>query len=95
MNHSIEDLIKRINAMHDLAVKAHRVRNQYASGSGKSYDHEECKHLLEQVQSLAAGIAADKIGETIPTDMEYDKAVKELKGTRMDDNYYYFYPDAN
>ena len=50
--------------------------------------------MLEQVQSMAAGIAADDIGDTIPTDMEYDKAVKELKGTRMDDNYYYFYPDT-
>ena len=90
MKHSIEDLIKRLKSMHDIAVKAHRVRNQYSKNSGKNYDHATCKHMLEQVQSMAAGIAADDIGDIIPTDMEYDKAIKDLKGTRMDDNYYYF-----
>ena len=42
MNHSIEQLIERINAMHDLAVKAHRVRNQYSSLAREDYDHDAC-----------------------------------------------------
>ena len=98
MNHSIEKLIERINAMHDLAVKAHRVRNQYSGMAREDYDHDACKHLLEQVQDLARGIANDRIGTKIPTDMEYkdiekkvlDDALKDIKGTRMDDAYFYF-----
>ena len=98
MNHSIEQLIERINAMHDLAVKAHRVRNQFSGMAREDYDHDACKHLLEQVQELARGIANDSIGDKIPTEMEYkdledivlDNALKDLKGTRMDPAYFYF-----
>jgi hypothetical protein len=50
------------------------------------------------VQELARGSANDPIGDKIPTEMEYkdledivlDNALKDLKGTRMDDAYYYF-----
>jgi len=97
MNHSIEQLIERINAMHDLAVKAHRVRNQYSSLAREDYDQDACKHLLEQVQELARGIANDPIGDRIPTEMDFkdledvvlDNALKDIQGTRMDDAYFY------
>ena len=59
MNHSIDQLIQRIDAMRDLAVKANRVRNQYSGQSRKDYDHDACKHLLEQIQDLARGIVND------------------------------------
>ncbi len=71
MQHSIEELIRRINTMHDLAVQAHRVRNEFAEISYKEYDHDICKHLIDQVQSMALGIANDKEGTDIITEMEY------------------------
>jgi len=71
MQHSIEELIRRINTMHDLAVQAHRVRNEFAEISYKEYDHDTCKHLIDQVQSMALGIANDKEGTDIITEMEY------------------------
>lgn len=77
MQHTIEDVIRRINAMHDLAVQCHRVRNEFAEISYKQYDHQMCKHLIEQIQSLALGIANDKEGDEIRTEMEY-KQVKDL-----------------
>jgi len=69
MQHTIEEWIRRINAMHDLAIQAHRVRNEFAEISYKQYDAQACKHLLEQVQSMALGIAHDKIGD-IKTEMD-------------------------
>lgn len=69
MQHSIEDWIRRINAMHDLCVQAHRIRNEFSEISYKQYDEASCKHLLEQVQSMAAGIANEKITD-IKTEMD-------------------------
>jgi len=71
MQHSIEELIRRINTMHDLAVQAHRVRNEFAEISYKEYDHDTCRHLIDQVQSMALGIANDKEGTDIITEMAY------------------------
>ena len=71
MQHSIEELIRRINAMHDLAVQAHRVRNEFSGISNKEYDKIQCRHLLKQVQSMAMGIAHDTQGDEIKTEMEY------------------------
>ena len=96
MNHSIDQLIQRIDAMRDLAVKANRVRNQYSGQARKDYDHDACKHLLEQIQDLARGIVNDKVGDTVPVEFDdvkkkvLDDALKDIKGTRMDDAYYYF-----
>lgn len=69
MQHSIEQWIDRINAMKDLCIQAHRVRNEFAEISYKEYDAETCRHLLEQVQSMARGIANEEITD-IKTDMD-------------------------
>ena len=69
MQHSIEEWIRRINAMKDLCIQAHRVRNEFAEISYKEYDKDTCTHLLEQVQSMAAGIAHEEITE-IKTEMD-------------------------
>lgn len=69
MQHPIEDWIKRINVMKDLCIQAHRLRNEFAEISNKEYDAATCKHLLEQVQSLALGIANEKI-TVIKTEMD-------------------------
>ena len=63
MQHSIEQWIDRINAMKDLCIQAHRVRNEFSEISNKKYDAATCKHMLEQVQEMARGIAHEKITE--------------------------------
>jgi GTP-sensing pleiotropic transcriptional regulator CodY len=70
MQHTIEDLIRRINVMHDKAVELHRVRNQYSEISDKTYDKQHCKVLIGDIQSLALGIAMDKEGDDVKTEMD-------------------------
>jgi hypothetical protein len=69
MQHSIEQLISRINVMKDKAIELHRLRNQYSEMSGKTYDKEMCEILIDEIQSLALGIAMDKQGDEIITEM--------------------------
>ena len=69
MQHSIEQWIDRINNMKDLCIQAHRIRNEFSELAGKTYDKAQCKHLLEQVQSMARGIANEEITE-IKTEMD-------------------------
>jgi hypothetical protein len=71
MQHSIEDLIQRINAMHDKAVLLHRVRNEFAEISYKQYDKAACQALIDDIQAMALSIANDKEGDDIITEMEY------------------------
>ena len=71
MQHTIEDLIKRINVMHDLAIQVHRLRNEFSEQAEKQYDINTCNHLIDQIQSLALGIAKDNQGTEIITEMEY------------------------
>lgn len=71
MQHTIEDLIKRINVMHDLAIQVHRLRNEFSEQAEKQYDIDTCNHLIDQIQSLALGIAKDNQGTEIITEMEY------------------------
>ena len=73
MQHSIEDLIRRINVMHDKAILLHRVRNEFAEISYKEYDKIACQALIDDIQALALGIAKDKEGSDIITEMEYKK----------------------
>lgn len=71
MQHSIEDLIRRINSMHDLALQLHRLRNEFSEQADSEYDKKTCNHLIDQIQSMALGIAEDKQGTDIKTEMEY------------------------
>lgn len=73
MQHTIEDLIRRINAMHTKAIELHRVRNQYSELSGKKYDKATCEELVCDIQALARGIAHDTEGDEILTEMEYKR----------------------
>ena len=77
MQHTVEDLIKRINAMKDQAVELHRIRNQYSEVSGKEYDKVACNQLIEQIQFLALGIAMDKDGTEVRTEMDEWKKVNK------------------
>jgi hypothetical protein len=70
MQHSIEDLIEKINAMHDKAVLLHRERNKYSELSSTSYNQAYCQHILDQIQSMALEIAMDREGTEIKTEMD-------------------------
>jgi hypothetical protein len=71
MQHTVEDLIRRINVMHDKAVLVHRLRNEFSELSYKEYDKVSCKQLIEDIQALALGIANDKEGDEIISEMNY------------------------
>jgi len=71
MIHSIEELINRINVMHDKAILLHRVRNEFSEISYKEYDKAACQNLIDDIQAMALGIAKDKEGDDIITEMEY------------------------
>jgi len=73
MQHSIEELIRRINVMHDKAMLIHRLRHQFSPHSGKEYDKTTCDNLLADIQGIALLIAKDKDGEDIVTEMKPSK----------------------
>lgn len=70
MQHSVEQLIVRLKAMHDMAIEVHRLRNQYSELSGMEYDKIKCRELIADIQALALGIANDKSGTDIITEMD-------------------------
>jgi len=71
MQHTIEQLIDKINVMHDKAIELHRLRNQYSELSDKKYDKTMCQFILDQIQQMALEIAYDREGNEIKTEMEY------------------------
>ena len=71
MQHTIEQLIDKINVMHDKAIELHRLRNQYSELSDKKYDKTMCQFILDQIQQMALEIAYDREGNEIKTEKEY------------------------
>jgi hypothetical protein len=71
MQHSIEDLLRRLEAMKDKAILLHRVRNEFSELSYKDYDKVACQVLIDDIQAMALTIAHDKEGTDIITEMEY------------------------
>ena len=57
MQHTIQQLMDKISAMHGLSVQAHR--EKYKSHT-KEYDVQLVTHLVEQVQAMAGDIYNDK-----------------------------------
>ena len=70
MQHTIEELIRRIDLMKDKAIQVHRLRNEFSEISYREYDHATCKHLISDIQSIAMGIANDRQGSEIKTEMD-------------------------
>ena len=70
MQHTIEELIRRIDLMKDKAIQVHRLRNEFSEISYREDDHETCKHLISDIQSIAMGIANDRQGAEIKTEMD-------------------------
>jgi len=71
MQHSIEDLLRRLEVMKDKAILLHRVRNEFSEISYKDYDKTACQNIIDDIQAMALGIANDKEGTDIITEMEY------------------------
>lgn len=58
MQHTIQQLMDKVSAMHTLAVQAHR--EKYRAAPGEPYDVQHVTHLVEQIQALAGDIYNDK-----------------------------------
>lgn len=58
MQHSIQQLMDKVSAMHTLAVQAHR--EKYKKAKGEPYNVHEVTMLVEQIQALAGDIYNDK-----------------------------------
>lgn len=58
MQHTIQELMEKISAMHGLAVQAHR--EKYKKAPGEEYDFAHVTHLVEQIQALAGDIYNDR-----------------------------------
>ena len=58
MQHSIQQLMDKVSAMHTLAVQAHR--QKYKKAKGEPYNVHEVTMLVEQIQALAGDIYNDK-----------------------------------
>jgi hypothetical protein len=70
MQHSVEDLIKRLSVMKDKAIMVHRLRNEFSEQAEKTYDKATCQELINDIQAMALGIAHDKEGNDIITEMD-------------------------
>jgi len=58
MQHTIEQLMDKVSAMHGLAVQAHR--EKYRAAPGEPYDVQMVTHLVEQIQALAGSVYNDR-----------------------------------
>lgn len=58
MQHTIQQLMDKISAMHGLAVQAHR--EKYRAAPGEPYNVDGVTYLVEQIQALAGDIYNDK-----------------------------------
>ena len=57
MQHTIQELMDKVSAMHGMAIQAHR--EKYKSHT-REYDVQLVTHLVEQVQAMAGDIYNDK-----------------------------------
>ena len=58
MQHTIQQLMEKVSAMHGLAVQAHR--EKYKKAPGEEYDVAMVTHLVDQIQALAGDIYNDR-----------------------------------
>lgn len=58
MQHTIQQLMDKISAMHGMAVLAHR--EKYGKAPGAEYDVMYVTQLVEQIQAMAGDIYNDR-----------------------------------
>ena len=57
MQHTIQEMMDKISAMHGMAVQAHREKYKNAEGE---YDVHRVTRLVEQIQAMAGDIYNDR-----------------------------------
>ena len=68
MNHSVEQLIERINVMHDKAMHLHRKRNERPD-----FDKTICENILADIRGMALLIAKDDQNNEIKSEIDTRK----------------------
>lgn len=58
MQHTIDELLKKVQAMHDLAILAHR--EKYKKAPGEEYNMHYVNDAVAQIQALAGDIYNDR-----------------------------------
>ena len=58
MQHTIQQLMDKVSALHGLTVQSHR--EKYGKPKGQPYDKHKVTILVEQIQALAGDIYNDK-----------------------------------
>ena len=58
MQHTIDELMTKVKAMHDLCVLAHR--EKYGKAPGEEYNVPFVNDMVAQIQALAGDIYNDK-----------------------------------
>ena len=58
MQHTIQQLMDKVSAIHSFAVQAHR--EKYGKQKGEPYDVHKVSYLVEQVQALCGDIYNDR-----------------------------------
>ena len=58
MQHTIQQLMDKVSAMHGLAVQAHR--EKYGKAPGEKYNFDHVTYIVEQIQALAGDIYNDR-----------------------------------
>ena len=58
MQHTIQQLMDKVSAMHGMSIQAHR--EKYKKTKGEPYDINEVTILVEQIQALAGDIYNDR-----------------------------------
>jgi len=58
MQHTIDQLMTKVKAMHDLAILAHR--EKYKKAPGEEYDVAFVNDMVDQIQALAGDIYNDR-----------------------------------
>jgi hypothetical protein len=58
MQHTIQQLMDKVSAMHTLALQAHR--EKYKNAPGEEYNIQHVTVLVEQIQAMAGDLYNDK-----------------------------------
>lgn len=75
MQHSIQQLMDRVSAIHGLAVQCHRMRYENAEGT---YDEAQLNHLVEQIQAMCGSIYNDRNRDFDPASENIFKLARKI-----------------
>lgn len=70
MQHSIEELIIRINVMQNQAIAIQKLQHKFSTDTDKEHNNLMCSNLLSDLQGIALLIANDKGSKDVITEVE-------------------------